>query len=168
MECVFLLLLLVSGSLCSGNYSHLGTGTSLAVCQPDTCSLLSEVAAMRERLAVMTQPQSTLEQNVSAMMQKMAIVEANSQSYKSYTMYINNSGKTNSVGSLMMNSQRVVPTWDTVSDDSHNSTTNAAMVQREDGDSVFVMLYANRVLCGGDYYYLQRFLALHLAMKGVI
>uniref|UniRef100_A0A3B4Y8B7 C1q domain-containing protein n=1 Tax=Seriola lalandi dorsalis TaxID=1841481 RepID=A0A3B4Y8B7_SERLL len=190
---------------------HLGTGTSLAVCQPDTCALLSEVAAMREKLAALTQTQSTLEQNLSAMMQKMATVEANLQSYKSqaedvskmaftaalgssvgpfeqdtplkyqrilsnigsgynpatgiftamtrglyyfsYTMYNNNSGQPNSVASLMMNSQKVVSTWDTVGDDSQDSATNAAVVQLEAGDSVFVKLYANRVLYDDGYYY---------------
>lgn len=76
-----LLLLLASGSLCTGNYSYLGTGTNLAVCQPDTCALLSKVAAMREKLGVMTQ--SRLKQNLSAVMQKMATVEANLQYYKS-------------------------------------------------------------------------------------
>ncbi|XP_070710256.1 C1q-related factor-like [Pempheris klunzingeri] len=233
MERVFLLLLLVTGSLCTGNYSYLGTGTSLAVCQPDTCALLSEVAATREKLAAMTQTQSTLEQNLSAMMQKMATVEANLQSYKSqadalwkknqeqegqlktltdttsasvskiaftaalgntvgpfehdtplkyqrilsnlgsgynpatgiftamtrgmyyfsYTMYNNNSGQPNSVVSLMMNSQRVVSTWDTEGNDSHDSATNTAVVQLEAGDSVFVQLYANRVLYDDGYYY---------------
>ncbi|XP_071357988.1 cerebellin-1-like [Trachinotus anak] len=230
---LFLLLLLVSSSLCAGNYSYLGTGTSLAVCQPDTCALLSEVAAMREKLAAMTQTQSTLEQNLSVMMQKMATVEAALQSYKSqaeelrrvnqaqdkqlkaladissvgaskmaftaalgssvgpfeqdmplkyqrilsnigsgynpatgiftamtrglyyftYTMYNNNSGQPNSVMSLMMNSQRVVSTWDTAGDDSQDSATNAAVVQLEAGDSVFVKLYANRVLYDDGYYY---------------
>lgn len=83
MERTLLLLLLASGSLCTGNYSYLGTGTSLAVCQPYTCALISEVAAMREKLGAMTQTQSRLEQNLSAVMQKMATVEANLQYYKS-------------------------------------------------------------------------------------
>lgn len=83
MEHMFLLLSLVSSSLCIGSNSHLGTGTSMAVCQPDTCTMLSEVAAMREKLAAMTHTQSTLEQNLSAMMQKMSTVGAELQSYKS-------------------------------------------------------------------------------------
>lgn len=231
MDRVFLLLLLVSGSLCTGNYSYLGTGSSLAVCQPDTCALLSEVAAMREKLAAMTQAQSTFEQNLGTTMQKMATVEANLQScksqaeelrkvnqaqneqlkaltdvtststskvaftaalgsstgpfqqdtplkyqrilsnigsgynpatgvftamvpglyYFSYTMF--NNGQPNSVVSLMMNSQRVVSTWDTVGNDNHGSATNAAVVRLEAGDSVFVKLYATRVLYDDDYYY---------------
>lgn len=226
MERVVLLLLLVSGSLCNGNYSHLGTGTSLAVCQPDTCALLSEVAAMREKMAATTQTQSRLEQTLSTVMQKMATVEANMQSYKSqveelskvnqaqeeqlkalkditsadttkmaftaalgspigpfqqstpvkypkilsnigsgynpntgiftarvrgvyyfrYTMYNNNSGQPNSVVALMMNSQRLVHTWDTTGSDHHDSASNAAVVQLEAGDSVFVQLEATRVL----------------------
>lgn len=82
MKRMFLLLLLVSDSLCAGNYSYLGTGTSLAVCQPDTCALLSEVAAMREELAAMTRRQSRLEQNLAAVMRKMATFKANLQSHK--------------------------------------------------------------------------------------
>lgn len=230
---MFLLLLLVSSSMCSGNYSYLGTGTSVAVCQPDTCALLSEVPAMREKLAAATQTQSKLEQNLSAMMQKMATVEADMKSYKSqaeelwkinkaqdeqlktltdvstattskmafsaalgssvgpyqqdtplkyqrilsnigsgynpatgiftarvggvyyfrYTMYNNNAGQPNSVVSLMMNSQRLVSTWDTVGNDYHDSATNAAVVQLEAGDSVFVQLYASRVLYDDINYY---------------
>lgn len=140
---MFLLLLLVSDSMCTGNYSHLGTGTSLAVCQPDTCTLLSEVAAMREKLAAMTQTQITLEQKP----QRHDAENGNRRSQlavrKSYTMYNNNSGQSNSVASLMVNSQRVVPFWDTVGN----------VVQLEAGESVFVKLYANRVLYDGYYYY---------------
>lgn len=73
--------------------------------------------------------------------------------YFSYTMYNNNSGQPNSVVSLMMNSQRMVSTWDTLGDDSNDSATNAAVVQLEAGDSVFVKLYANRVLHDDNYYY---------------
>lgn len=233
MESMFFLLLLISSSMCSGNYSHLGTGTSVAVCQPDTCALLSEVAALREKLAAATQSQSKLEQNLSTMVQKMATVEADMKSYKSqaeelwkinkaqdeqlktlsdvstattskmafssalgesvgpyqqdtvvkyqrilsnigsgynpatgiftarvrgvyyfrYTMYNNNAGQANSVLSLMMNSQRLVSTWDTVGNDYHDSATNAAVVQLEAGDSVFVQLYASRVLYDDGYYY---------------
>lgn len=76
MERVLLLLLFFSSSLCAGNYTYLGSA-SLAVCQPDTCALISEVAAMREKLAAMTQKQSTPEENLGDMMQKMANVEAN-------------------------------------------------------------------------------------------
>lgn len=83
MKRMFLLLLLVSGSLCAGNYSYLGTGTSLAVYQPDTCALLSKVAAMREKLAAMTRTQIRLEQNLAAVMRKMATFEANLESCKS-------------------------------------------------------------------------------------
>ncbi|KAK5848916.1 hypothetical protein PBY51_008600 [Eleginops maclovinus] len=233
MEHIFLLLLLVSTGLCAGNYSHLGTAGSMAVCQPDTCALLSEVAAMRERLTAATETQSSLQQNLGNMMQQMATVQANLQAYKtqaadlikinqaqdeklkaladsssattvkmafsaalgstagpfekdtplqyqrilsnmgsgynpatgiftamvrgmyyfSYTMYNNNSGQPNSVLSLMMNSQKMVSTWDTEGDDSQDSATNAAVVQLEAGDSVFVQLYANRVLYDDGYYY---------------
>lgn len=82
MERTLFILLLVSGSLCTGNYSYLGTGTSLAVCQPDTCALLSEVATMKEKLGAMAQTQGRLEQSLSTMVQKMATVEANLQHYK--------------------------------------------------------------------------------------
>ncbi|XP_074481296.1 complement C1q-like protein 2 [Sebastes fasciatus] len=205
----------------------------MAVCQPDTCALLSEVAAMGEKLAAMTQTQSTLERNLGAMMQKTATVEASLQTcksqieelrkinqaqdeqlkalvgvksasasrmaftaalgtsagpfehdtplqyqrilsnigsgynpatgiftamvrgmyYFSYTMYNNNSGQPNSVVSLMMNSQKMVSTWDTVGDVGHDSATNAAVVQLEAGDSVFVKIYANRVLYDDGNYY---------------
>lgn len=233
MEHIFLLLLSVSTVLCAGNYSHLGTGGSMAVCQPDTCALLSEVAAMRERLTAATETQSSLQQNLGNMMQQMATVQANLNAYKtqaedlikinlaqdeklkalvdassavtakmaftaalgstagpvekdmplkyqrilsnigsgynpatgiftamvrglyyfSYTMYNNNSGQPNSVLSLMMNTQKIVSTWDTEGADSHDSATNAAVVQLEAGDSVFVQLYANRVLYDDGYYF---------------
>ncbi|KAK9525761.1 hypothetical protein VZT92_016443 [Zoarces viviparus] len=233
MERLFLVLLSVSSSLCFGNYSHLGTGASMAVCQPDTCALLTAVAAMGEKLEAMTQTQGKLEQNLGAVMQKMAGVEATLQYYKSqsqelqktnqaqdeqlkalgdltsstatkmafsaalgastgpfaqdtplkyqrilsnigsgynpatgiftamvrgmyyfsYTMYNNNSGQPNSVVSLMMNSQKMVSTWDTVGDDSQDSATNAAVVQLEAGDSVYVQLYANRAVFDDSYYY---------------
>ncbi|KAL3048184.1 hypothetical protein OYC64_006873 [Pagothenia borchgrevinki] len=81
MEHIFLLLS-VSTVLCAGNYSHLGTGGSMAVCQPDTCALLSEVAAMRERLTAATETQSSLQQNLGNMMQQMATVQANLNAYK--------------------------------------------------------------------------------------
>uniref|UniRef100_A0A3B4T704 C1q domain-containing protein n=1 Tax=Seriola dumerili TaxID=41447 RepID=A0A3B4T704_SERDU len=191
-------------SLCAGNYSHLGTGTSLAVCQPDTCALLSEVAAMREKLAALIQAEELWKVNQAQDKQLNALTDVSSTSvskmaftaalgssvgpfeqdtplkyqrilsnigsgynpatgiftamtrglyYFSYTMYNNNSGQPNSVASLMMNSQKVVSTWDTVGDDSQDSATNAAVVQLEAGDSVFVKLYANRVLYDDGYYY---------------
>uniref|UniRef100_A0A671VS32 C1q domain-containing protein n=1 Tax=Sparus aurata TaxID=8175 RepID=A0A671VS32_SPAAU len=180
---------------------HLGTGTSLAVCQPDTCALLSEVAAMREKMAATTQTQSRLEQTLSTVMQKMATLKAlkditsadttkmaftaalgspigpfqqstpvkypkilsnigsgynpntgiftarvRGVYYFRYTMYNNNSGQPNSVVALMMNSQRLVHTWDTTGSDNHDSASNAAVVQLEAGESVFVQLEATRVL----------------------
>ncbi|XP_028256633.1 complement C1q-like protein 2 [Parambassis ranga] len=70
---VLLICSLLSSSLCSGN----------TTCQLDTCALLSEVAAMREKLSATSQTQSTVQQNLSTMMQKMATMEANLQSYKS-------------------------------------------------------------------------------------
>ncbi|KAF3859255.1 hypothetical protein F7725_021654 [Dissostichus mawsoni] len=51
--------------------------------------------------------------------------------YFSYTMYNNNSGQPNSVLSLMMNTQKIVSTWDMEGEDSHDSATNAAVVQLE-------------------------------------
>ncbi|XP_042367109.1 complement C1q-like protein 2 [Plectropomus leopardus] len=233
MKRVFLLLSLVSSSLCSESNSDLVTGTSMAVCQPDTCALLSEVAAMREKLAAVTQTQSTLQQILSAMTQKMATAEASLQFFKSqaeelrkinaaqdeqlkalaavtsassakmaftaalgssvgpfeqdtpvkyqktlsnidhsynpatgmftarvrgmyyfsFTMYNNSSGKPNSVVSLMMNSQMLVSTWDTEGDDYHGSATNGAVVQLEAGDSVYVKLYAHRVLYDDSNHY---------------
>lgn len=98
---------------------------------------------MREKLAAMTQTQITLEQKP----QRHDAENGNRRSQlavrKSYTMYNNNSGQSNSVASLMVNSQRVVPFWDTVGN----------VVQLEAGESVFVKLYANRVLYDGYYYY---------------
>ncbi|XP_038821359.1 complement C1q-like protein 2 [Salvelinus namaycush] len=64
-----------------------------------------------------------------------------------YSMYSNNSGRPNSVVSLMKNSEMLVTTWNT--DDSmnvHESASNAAVVQLEVGDSVYIQLWANRVL----------------------
>lgn len=233
MESMFILLLLVSSSMCAGNYSYLGMGTSLAVCQPDTCALLSEVAATREKLAAATQAQSKLEENLRTVMQKMTTMEASLATFRSqteelrkvnkaqeeqlrsltntvtaatsnvafsaalgssmgpfeqdtplkyqrilsnigngynpatgiftammrgvyyfsYTMYNNNSGQPSSIVSLMMNSQRVVSTWGTVSNDSHDSATNAAVLQLEAGDSVFVQLYAKRIMYDNGFYY---------------
>ncbi|XP_040029027.2 cerebellin-1 [Gasterosteus aculeatus] len=233
MERLLLLLMSVSGSLGFGNYSHLGAGTSMAVCQPDTCALLSAVAAMGEKLEAVTQTQATLELNLGAQMQKMATVEASLQFYKSqaqalekinqaqdaqlksllavsslsstqmafsaalgtsigpfgqdtpvkyqrilsnigsgynpatgiftamargmyyfsYTMYNNDGGQPNSVVSLMMNSQKMVSTWGTVAKDTQDSATNAAVVQLEAGDSVYVQLYANRAVFDDSYYY---------------
>lgn len=233
MERTLLILLLVSGSLCTGNYSYLGTGTSLAVCQPDTCALLSEVATMREKLGALAQTQGRLEQSLSTMVQKMATVEANLQHYKTqaeqlwkvnqeqdeqlralkdittatnskvaftvalgvsvgplqqdtplkypkiisnfgsgynpatgiftamvrgvyyfrFTMYNNNLGQPNSVVSLMKNSQSLVTTWDTTGNDQHDSASNAAVMQLEAGESVFVQLYANRVLYDDSNHY---------------
>ncbi|KAK5876521.1 hypothetical protein CesoFtcFv8_025866 [Champsocephalus esox] len=233
MEHIFLLLLSVSTGLCAGNYSHLGTGGSMAICQPDTCALLSEVAAMRERLTAATETQSSVQQNLGNMMQQMATVQANLHAYKtqaedlmkinlaqdeklnalagassavtakmaftaalgstagpvekdmplkyqrilsnigsgynpatgiftamvrgmyyfSYTMYNNNFGQPNSVLSLMMNTQKIVSTWDTEGEDSHDSATNGAVVQLEAGDSVFVQLYAHRVLYDDGNYF---------------
>uniref|UniRef100_A0A3Q1J4N7 C1q domain-containing protein n=1 Tax=Anabas testudineus TaxID=64144 RepID=A0A3Q1J4N7_ANATE len=73
--------------------------------------------------------------------------------YFRYTMYNNNAGQPNSVVSLMMNSQKLVSTWDTVGNDNHDSATNAAVVQLEAGDSVFVQLWASRVLYDDGLYY---------------
>ncbi|KAM9439085.1 complement C1q-like protein 2 isoform 2-T2 [Salvelinus alpinus] len=64
-----------------------------------------------------------------------------------YSMYSNNSGRPNSVVSLMKNSEMLVTTWNT--DDSmnvHESASNAAVVQLEVGDSVYIQLWAKRVL----------------------
>ncbi|XP_029017944.1 complement C1q-like protein 2 [Betta splendens] len=233
MESTFLLLLLVSSSVCAGNYSYLGTGASLAVCQPDTCALLSEVAAMREKLTAAAQAQGKLEESLSAVMQRMTTMEASLSSFRrqaeqlqtvnkaqeeqlqsltnavavassnvafsaalgnsmgpfeqdtplryqrilsnigngynpatgiftamvrgvyyfSYTMYNNNVGQSNSMVSLIKNSQRVVSTWGTVGNETHDSATNAAVVQLEAGDSVFVQLYATRIIYDNSYYY---------------
>ncbi|XP_010876306.1 complement C1q-like protein 2 [Esox lucius] len=64
-----------------------------------------------------------------------------------YSMYSNNSGRPNSVLSLMKNSEMLVTTWNT--DDSmnvHESSSNAAVVQLEVGDNVYIKLWANRVI----------------------
>ncbi|XP_052377745.1 complement C1q-like protein 2 [Oncorhynchus keta] len=64
-----------------------------------------------------------------------------------YSMYGNNSGRPNSVVSLMKNGEMLVTTWNT--DDSvnvHESASNTAVVQLEVGDGVYIQLWANRVL----------------------
>ncbi|KAG7248071.1 hypothetical protein CRUP_010462 [Coryphaenoides rupestris] len=225
-----------SGGRCHGNtttWGNGGTGATLAVCQPDSCALISELSAMRERLAGTIATQDGLLQSVNSLVKDMAVSRAQlelcgSQTlelrkineeqnhqlkalresmgsegprvafsvalgdsvgpfdkdstlkyqriisnmgsgynpatgtftamvrgvyYFSYTMYNNNSGQPNSVVSLMMNSQRMVSTWDTEGDDSHDSATNGAAVQLEVGDSVFIKLYANRLLYDDGYYY---------------
>ncbi|XP_056132493.1 complement C1q-like protein 2 [Lampris incognitus] len=73
--------------------------------------------------------------------------------YFSYTVYNNNSAQPNSAVSLMLNSQKLVSTWNTEGDDSHESATNAAVVELMAGDSVFVQLYAKRALYDDGYYY---------------
>lgn len=83
MEHKLLLLMLLSGNLCAGNDSPPTGKYSLECCQPNACDLISEVAAMRERLRSTTEAQSKLEQNLSSVMQKLAAVEANSQFYRS-------------------------------------------------------------------------------------
>lgn len=230
MEHVFFLLLVLSTSLCAGNDGDLWTGTGLAVCQPNTCALLSEVAAMKEKQAAMAQAQTVLQQNFDTMMQKMAAVEAGLQYYKSqaeelgkinqaqaellsnitsarasqcaftaglgspagpsaqdtalkyqrvmtnvgncynsatgvftarvpgtyyfrYTMYNNNAGRPNTVVSLMKNTYRMVTTWDTADGDVHDSASNAAVLQLDAGDSVFVQLRAHRVVYDDGNYY---------------
>lgn len=50
--------------------------------------------------------------------------------YFRFTMYNNNSGKTNAVVVLMMNSKKSLTTWDTEGADVHCSASNAAGVQR--------------------------------------
>ena len=68
-------------------------------------------------------------------------------------MYNNNSRQPNSVVSLVVNSQQLVSTGDTVGDDSHDSTSNAVVVHLEVADNVFVQLYTSRVLYDGTNYY---------------
>jgi len=239
MKCAFVLLAVAfvfSGGRCHGNttaWGNGGTGASLAVCQPDSCAIISELSAMRERLAGTIAAQDGLLRSVDALVKEMAFTKAqlevcsgqavelrkiNQQQneqlkalredmssagprvafsvalgdsvgpfdkdstlkyqriisnmgsgynpatgtftamargmyYFCYTMYNNNSGQPNSVVSLMMNSQRMVSTWDTEGDDSHDSATNGAAVQLEAGDSVFVKLYANRLLYDDVHYY---------------
>ncbi|TKS90787.1 Collagen alpha-1(VIII) chain [Collichthys lucidus] len=226
MDRLFLWLLLVSGSMCTGSYSCLGTGTSLEACQPDTCTLLSEVAAMREKLAAMTQTQSKLEETLSAAMasvqsykseveelrrvnknpdeQLKALADVTSAAlskiaftatlgssvgplaedmslkyqriltnigrgynpatgiftatargvyYFRYTMYNNNAGHPNSVVSLMKNGERMMSSWDTSGGDANDSASNAAVLQLEVGDSVYVQLYKNRLVYDDAMYY---------------
>lgn len=184
-------------------------------------------------MEAMTQTQSRLVENLNAMVQKMATVEANLQHYKSHTEELREvnqaqneqlkalkditSGSTskraltaalgNPVGPFQQNTplkypkifsnigssynpatgiftalvrgglllqiydvqqqlrpaqlcgvtddeqQRLVSTWDTAGDDSNDSASNAAVVQLEVGDNVFVQLYANRVLYDDLNYY---------------
>ena len=63
--------------------------------------------------------------------------------YFSYTMY-SGSPTTNSVVGLMKNGQMIVTTWDTAGGDINDSATNAAVLQLEAGDFVYIQLYANR------------------------
>ena len=66
--------------------------------------------------------------------------------YLRYTMYNNNYGKSNSVVSLMKNNELLVSTWDTDQPDVHDSASNAVVVELEVGDSVYVKLWARRVV----------------------
>ncbi|XP_030198025.1 complement C1q-like protein 2 [Gadus morhua] len=234
MERAFLLLaVVVAGGLCHENNTSWGRGASLAVCQPDSCALISELSALRERMDSVVRVQDDLLDTVRTLVKEAAASQAqqgvssretlelrklNQEQgqelktmrasmpsaaprvafsaalgdsvgpfdhdttlkyqrilsnmgsgynpatgsftatvrgvyYFSYTMYNNNSGQPSSVVSMMMNSQRMVSTWDTEGDDSHDSATNAAVVQLEAGDSVYILLYANRMLYDDGYYY---------------
>ncbi|KAG8005584.1 Complement C1q-like protein 2 [Nibea albiflora] len=73
--------------------------------------------------------------------------------YFRYTMYNNNFGHPNSVVSLMKNGQMMVSTWDTEGADVHDSASNAAVLQLEVGDNVYVQLYRNRVVYDDSKYY---------------
>uniref|UniRef100_A0A8C5AQM8 C1q domain-containing protein n=1 Tax=Gadus morhua TaxID=8049 RepID=A0A8C5AQM8_GADMO len=64
--------------------------------------------------------------------------------YFRYTMFNNLGSRSNSVMSLMKNSQRMVSTWDTSGSDDNDTATNAAVLQLEEGDNVYTRLYANR------------------------
>lgn len=161
MEQIFLLLLLVSGSLSTGNYSYLGTGTSLAVCQSDTCALLSVVAAVREKAGSPDTRHTARFSETSAPWckknlppQKLTcsperarpkelwkINQVQDEQLKTESLALlqlatpyntNNSGLPNSV----VWCQRVISIWDTMGNNSHDSATNAAVVQLEAGHCV--------------------------------
>ncbi|XP_062300165.1 complement C1q-like protein 3 [Scomber scombrus] len=91
MERVYFLLLLVSSTLCTGNCSHIGPGESLAVCRPDTCTLISEVATMKEKLSAMTQKQSKLEENLSSMTKELASITSASTAKVAFTAILGHS-----------------------------------------------------------------------------
>uniref|UniRef100_A0A4W5N0Q5 C1q domain-containing protein n=1 Tax=Hucho hucho TaxID=62062 RepID=A0A4W5N0Q5_9TELE len=71
--------------------------------------------------------------------------------YFRYTMFYN--GNANAVVALIKNEEFLVSTWDAVSGNSEDSASNAAIVQLEVGDNVYVRLSANRRVYedGGNY-----------------
>uniref|UniRef100_A0A8C5B4T5 C1q domain-containing protein n=1 Tax=Gadus morhua TaxID=8049 RepID=A0A8C5B4T5_GADMO len=81
--------------------------------------------------------------------------------YFRYTMFNNLGSRSNSVMSLMKNSQRMVSTWDTSGSDDNDTATNAAVLQLEEGDNVYTRLYANRQIYddGANYNTFSGFLA---------
>lgn len=234
MEHKLVLLMLLSGNLCGGNDSPPTGKYSLESCQPNADNLLGEVAAVRERLRSTTEAQSKLEQSLSAVTQKLAAVEANSQFYRNqveelwrenqeqeeqlkglkdalsanssrvaftvvlgatfgpfpqsmtvkypkvisnfgngynpangvftarvrgayyfrFTMFNNDPSLLYSVVALTKNGENVVLAWDRVSSgDREDSSSNAAVLQLEEGDGVSVELYQGRVLYGDSNYH---------------
>ncbi|XP_062339540.1 complement C1q-like protein 2 [Osmerus eperlanus] len=71
--------------------------------------------------------------------------------YLRYTMYNNNIGNSNSILSLMKNNKLLVSTWDTAQQ--HDSASNAVVVQLEVGDSVYVKLWARRIVYDDGNHY---------------
>lgn len=73
--------------------------------------------------------------------------------YFRYTMFNNIVGHPNSVVLLMKNGQRMVSSWDTAGGDANDSASNAAVLQLEVGDNVYVQLFRNRLLYDDGMFY---------------
>lgn len=61
-------------------------------------------------------------------------------------MFNNLSSTPSSVVSLMKNDQRLTSVWDTSGSDSNDMGSNAAVIELKEGDTVYVQLYANRLV----------------------
>jgi hypothetical protein len=144
-----------------------------SVCHPDISSLIGEMSAMKERLAAIESTSApvprlaftaVLGHSLGPLPIHRAVkypliitnigngynpatgsftARVSGMYYFSYTMY-SGSPTTNSVVGLMKNGQMIVTTWDTAGGDINDSATNAAVLQLEAGDFVYIQLYANR------------------------
>ncbi|XP_030196914.1 complement C1q-like protein 4 [Gadus morhua] len=145
-----------------------------SVCHPDISSLIGEMSAMKERLAAIESTSAPVPRlaftavlghalgpfTIDTPVKYPRIISNVGNGYNpatgaftarvpgtyyfSYTMF-NNIGHTpNSVMSLMKNEQKMVSTWDTLGEDNEDSATNAAVLQLDAGDSVYIKLYATR------------------------
>lgn len=78
-----------------------------------------------------------------------------------FSMFNNLDCQSNSVVSLMKNSERLTSVWDTTGSDANDMGSNAVVIPLEVGDNVYVELQANRMVYDDGMNYLQWFSALH-------